>query len=98
MFRWTLYLVVTKPVLTLYVTTDCVSCVRTEEVLRCCDGIMSLVRLEVALLGAEGVDRPASVIGAPTLVFQGKVVALGTPDCRELAAQLKASFPLDVLD
>lgn len=88
---------VTKPALTLYVTTDCRSCTRTEEVLRACDQIQSLVRLEIIDLGGEGVERPANVIGVPTLVFQGKVVGLGTPDCCKLAAELQDSFPIDVL-
>ena len=94
----TLYLVVTKPVLTLYVTNDCSSCTRTEEVLRACAEIMSLVRLEVILLGAEGTDQPATVIGAPTLMFQRKVVALGTPDCDQLVVRIRDSFPVDVLN
>jgi hypothetical protein len=88
----------TKPALTLYVTTDCSACTRTEEVLRACDNIMSLVRLEIVLLGGEGVERPANVIGAPTLMFQGEIVSLGTPDCIKLAAKLKASFPVDALN
>lgn len=89
---------VTKPALTLYVTTDCSSCTRTEEVLRGCEQIMSLVRLEILLLGGDGVARPANVIGAPTLVFQGEIVGLGTPDCIKLAAKLKAFFPVDALN
>lgn len=41
-------------------------------------------------MGADDVTRPPGVIGGPTTVFEGAVVALGTPDCAELAARLEA--------
>ena len=87
-----------KPPLTLYVTTGCSACRRAEEVLRECDEIRSLASLEVVLLGEDGEEPPPDqVIGAPTVVFQGKVVALGTPDCARLAAELRAALPSDVV-
>ena len=77
------------PALELYVTRGCGSCRRAERVLRQCVRISELVRLRVLELGAPGIQAPAAVFGGPTVVFRGRVVALGTPDCAELAQRLE---------
>ncbi len=84
----------TKPVLTLYVTTDCAACRRTRSVLRDCGEINSLVEVEVVVLDEAGAVRHPKVIGVPTIVFQDTVVGLGTPDCCLLAEQLRECFEL----
>ncbi|MGD9891463.1 MAG: hypothetical protein AB7U18_09250 [Dehalococcoidia bacterium] len=40
-------------------------------------------------MGADDVTRPPGVVGGPTTVFEGAVVALGTPDCADLADRLE---------
>lgn len=77
------------PALELYVTRGCESCCRAERVLRQCVRISGLVRLRVLELGDPGIQPPAAVFGGPTVVFRGRVVALGTPDCTELAQRLE---------
>lgn len=79
----------TKPVLQLYVMRGCSACRRAERTLRHCERIRRLADLVVIDMGAEGVTRPPGVIGGPTTVFQGAVVALGTPDCAQLADRLE---------
>lgn len=77
------------PVLELYVTRGCGSCRRAERILRECLRISRLAKLTVLELGGPGVQAPAAVIGGPSVVFRGRVVALGTPDCAELAQRLE---------
>ena len=79
-----------RPTLDLYVTRGCPSCRRAERTLRECTRILELVELRVLELGAPGIAPPPSVIGGPTTVFRGVVLALGTPDCSELARQLES--------
>lgn len=77
------------PTLDLYVTHGCGACRRAERILRECGRISRLVKLNVLELGAPGIQAPAAVFGGPTVVFRGRVVALGTPDCTELAQRLE---------
>ncbi|MGE3073924.1 MAG: hypothetical protein AB7N24_11745 [Dehalococcoidia bacterium] len=78
-----------KPTLELYITRGCSACRRAERTLRHCDRIRRLADLTVIDMGADGAIRPPGVIGGPTTVFEGTVVALGTPDCAELADRLE---------
>lgn len=78
-----------RPVLELYVTRGCSACRRAERTLRHCESIRQLADLVVIDMGADGVTRPLGVVGGPTTVFEGAVVALGTPDCAELADRLE---------
>ena len=78
-----------RPTLELYVTTGCASCRRAERILRECGRISQMMKLSVLELGAPGIRPPSSVIGSPSVVFRGRVVALGTPDCAELAQRLE---------
>ncbi|MEO6042691.1 MAG: hypothetical protein ABIQ47_02055 [Tepidiformaceae bacterium] len=39
-------------------------------------------------LGDPGETPPSSVVGGPTVVFQGTIVSLGTPDCSELTERI----------
>jgi hypothetical protein len=68
----------------------CSACRRTERTLRHCQQILKLMDVEILELGAEGVTPPSTVVGGPTTVFEGVVVALGTPDCAELAERLES--------
>ncbi len=77
-----------RPVLYLYVTRGCSACRRAEQTLRNCTAIQRLSELRIVELGEPGVVQPTAVVGGPTTMFQGKVVALGTPDCHELAGRL----------
>ena len=78
-----------RPVLHLYVTRGCSACRRAEQALRDCAEIQRLCELRIVDLGEPGVIQPVAVVGGPTTVYQGKVVALGTPDCDELAKRLE---------
>lgn len=79
-----------RPLIELYVTRGCSACRRAERTLRHCERIRRLADLAVIDMSVEGVIRPPGVIGGPTTVFDGTVVALGTPDCAELAQRLEA--------
>ncbi len=79
-----------RGVLHLYVTAGCPSCERAERTLRGCERIRRLVELDVLDMAAPGVVLPAAVVGGPTAVFEGMVVALGTPDCTQLAERLES--------
>ena len=79
-----------RPVLELYVTRGCAACKRAERALRGCDLVLRVADLVVFELGGDGISHPAAVVGGPTVVLDGVVVALGTPDCAELAARLEA--------
>ena len=83
-----------NPVLTLYVTEGCPVCRRTERVLRSCEQIASLVRLNVVWISTTENKTPAKVISAPTLMFGDEIVGLGTPDCGELAERLRATLQI----
>lgn len=39
---------------------------------------------------APGAAAPAAVVGGPTALFEGVVVALGTPDCAQLARRIES--------
>ena len=77
-----------RPILEMYVTRGCSSCRRAERAIRDCEQIRQLVDVAMVELGSPGVLAPPSVVAGPTLVFRGVVVALGTPDCGELAERL----------
>ena len=79
-----------RPKLELYVVRGCTVCHRAERTLRQCERIRRLIDLSVLELGANGVSPPVCVVGGPTTVFRGTIVALGTPDCFELAERLEA--------
>lgn len=79
-----------RPLIELYVTRGCSACRRAEHTLRHCERIRRLAELVVIDMGAEGVTRPPGVVGGPTTVFEGTVVALGTPDCDQLAERLES--------
>lgn len=78
------------PLIELFVTQGCASCARAERALRGCGRLDALVSIAVREIGAPGVEAPPGVIGGPTTVFRGIVVALGTPDCEKLAARVRA--------
>jgi len=79
-----------RPQLQLYVTRGCGACNRAEHTLRTCERLARIVDLSVLVLGEEGVRQPGLVIGGPTTVFQGAVMALGTPDCEDLAERIES--------
>jgi len=80
-----------KPLLTLelYVMRGCHACQRAERALRSCVRLAGLADVVVLEIGAPGVARPPSVVGGPTLLLNGAVVALGTPDCADLVDRLE---------
>jgi hypothetical protein len=82
-------LVISRSRLELYVMSGCVACERAELTLRACERLAGMVDVVVLELGAPGVKPPAAVVGGPTTVFNGAVVALGTPDCEELADRIE---------
>lgn len=77
-----------RPTLKVYVTRGCASCRRAERTLRDCERVQRLVEIDVVELGSPGVVPPPFVIGGPAIVFRDVVVALGTPDCGDLAERL----------
>lgn len=77
-----------QPVLELFVTKGCANCARAERVLKECPELAALVAVEVRLIGAPGVGIPARLVGGPTVVFEGAILSLGTPDCGTLAARI----------
>jgi hypothetical protein len=79
-----------RPKLELYVSRGCGACKRAERALRGCARLASLVEVTVLEIGASGVRPPSAVVGGPTTVFEGAVMALGTPDCEELAERLES--------
>jgi glutaredoxin len=79
-----------RPTLQLYVTTGCPACHRAERTLRLCQRILQSVQIEVLEVGAGGVLPPSGLVGCPTTVFAGMIVALGTPDCSELADRIES--------
>ncbi len=78
-----------RPVLKLYVTRGCATCGRAERTLRESERIRQLADLVVIDMGSGSVAQPRGVIGGPATVFEGAVLALGTPDCDELADRLE---------
>lgn len=77
------------PSLELYVTDDCHTCRRAEQTLASCRELHDLVSLRVVHLDREGVDPPTGVTSVPTVMCQGIVLALGTPDCAQLVDTLR---------
>lgn len=77
------------PELDVWVTRGCRACARTLRTLSDCEALRGLVAIRVRDL-AEGGARPPGVVGGPTITFGSEVVALGTPDCRELAERVTA--------
>ena len=86
--------VASLPALDLYVTPGCETCRRAERVVRECEALGELVRLQVHTIGEGGAETPPGVVGVPALVFAGEVVNLGTPDCCELAERISSKLPL----
>jgi alkyl hydroperoxide reductase subunit AhpF len=78
-----------RGVLYVYVVQGCRACERTLQALESCDELHELVEVSIASLENNDESVPKGVVGAPTLVFNGKVVSLGTPDCRQLVARLR---------
>lgn len=78
-----------RGVLHVYVVPGCRACKRTLQVVESCEEIQELVDVSVASIESDADPVPKGVVGAPTIVFEGKVVSLGTPDCRQLAARLR---------
>ncbi len=78
------------PLLHLYVTSGCTTCRRAERVVRDCDALRELVRLQVHNVGEGEAETPPGVVGVPALVYAGEVVSLGTPDCCELADRISS--------
>lgn len=81
------------PLLHLYVTPGCTTCRRAERVVRGCDALTELVRLQVHNVGEGEAETPPGVVGVPALVYAGEVVSLGTPDCCELADRISSTLP-----
>lgn len=77
------------PELDVWVTTGCRACARTLRTLADCEALRGLVAIRVRDL-ADGGVRPPGVVGGPTITFGGEVLALGTPDCRQLAERVTA--------
>ena len=78
-----------RGVLYVYVVPGCRACKRTLRALESCDELHELVEVSIASLEDNEDSVPKGVVGAPTIVFNGKVVSLGTPDCRQLVARLR---------
>ncbi len=78
------------PTLDVWVTDHCVSCARTLDVLSTCEALQGLVSVLVHRLDGAGESPPTTVVGGPAVVFQGAVIALGTPDCSALAGRIMA--------
>jgi len=91
-------MVTPRPVLELYVTRDCAICRRAERVIRECDRLAQLVELRVVEFGTLAAAPPPAVVGGPSTVFRGMVLALGTPDCTELAARIESILTTSVVE
>lgn len=78
-----------RGVLHVYVVPGCRACKRTLQALKGCEELQELVDVSIASIGSDADLVPKGVVGAPTIVFNGKVVSLGTPDCRQLVARLR---------
>ncbi len=49
-----------------------------------CERLNAIVSVCVRRLGDPRERPPLSVVGGPAVVFQGKIISLGTPDCVDL--------------
>ena len=72
------------PPLDVWVTDECPACARTLKVLDSCECLRAVVSVCVRRLGDPRERPPLSVVGGPAIVFQGKIISLGTPDCVDL--------------
>jgi len=72
--------------LQVYVGEGCGSCQRTVAVLRECEELRAVVR--VAIYDVAERPLPAGCPGIPAIVFRGRVLAMGTPDCGRLLADV----------
>jgi glutaredoxin len=79
-----------RPVLHIYVQDGCPSCERAKRTANACEALAALVDIQVRPLDTLTEELPPGVVGVPTFVLNGVVVALGTPNCRELAQRLRA--------
>jgi hypothetical protein len=50
---------------------------------------LRLVELDVVDIEDRAASVPPYIVGGPTTVFEGTVLALGTPDCTQLAERLE---------
>lgn len=78
-----------RPVLELFVA-GCPMSSRAERVVRAHGPLQELVDIVVRQFDDARVVVPENVVAAPTLVFKGVVVALGTPDCDTLTKRILA--------
>lgn len=76
------------PSLDVWVTDGCRSCARTLKVIHSCGSLQGLVEIHVCKFGTPGLAPPKAVIGGPAVVFQGTVIALGTPECSALVERI----------
>lgn len=76
------------PALDVWVTDGCRPCGRTLKVIHGCSSLQDLVEIHVHKFGNAEVAPPKAVIGGPAVVFQGTVIALGTPDCAALVERI----------
>jgi hypothetical protein len=76
------------PALDVWVTSNCSACERTLRVISACETLHELVDIQVHRLDSAGAAPPAAVVGGPSIVFFGSVIALGTPDCSALTARI----------
>lgn len=78
------------PSLDLFVADDCRSCRRAAETLAACEELRKLVSIRVVNIDSDGAEPPPRLVGVPTLMFKGTVLALGTPDCAKLVLTVRA--------
>lgn len=82
-----------KPLLTLYVEATCRVCERARAALLACAELAAVADIVIADVGSNSGTLPRSFVGVPTTVLEGRIVALGTPDCDELLALVQAHVP-----
>lgn len=73
-----------KPTLTLFIEASCPACERARKAILSSAELLDLVNVAITDLSSHTGDLPSRFVGVPTTVLDGKVVALGTPDCSEL--------------
>jgi alkyl hydroperoxide reductase subunit AhpF len=81
-----------RPKLEVYVSDGCSICSRAVRALQDCEQIAAVADVAVCNLDAPDVARPPQLVAVPTVYYEGVVMALGTPDCCELASRLATAM------
>ena len=74
----------------LYVVDGCETCQRARARLESCKTIAARGTLVVRSLSEPSTKRPAALVGVPSVMLEGEIIAMGTPDCCAVGALLAA--------